>query len=742
METTTTATAGDAAWIGRSLRRREDPDLLTGRGRFAADPSPPGLVHLAIRRAGLPHAGGCEVDLAPALAMPGVAGAWTRGGLGLADDFMPDSGPEPEPVRRPVLAGPAARFEGDALAVVAAETAYQAQDAADAIGVDLTPLELDPAAAGGSIVEIGDAGAAFEGAPVIVREHLSMGRICGGAMEPRAVLAEWLEAERRLVVRASVGWAQGLRDTLAACMGLATSQVEVVIDDVGGSFGAKNQPYPEYVMAAAISRLLNRPVRWVASRSEDGHTTGQAHGAELDLELAAEPDGRLRGIRGKVRWAVGAYMGRGANQDRNMGTHMVSAYRLPALQVQVEQRFSHSPPAAHIRGGGRPIGNFAVERMLDRLARRLGLDPVDVRRRNLLTPADMPHRTGVPGMVYDGGDYPRLLDLAVERIGSDEVRQRQRHGEPVGLGVAMCVESTGVGMREDSRIRVAPDGIVTVSVGSTPQGQGHRTFVAQVVADRLGWPLERVQVRTAQTDGIASAVTAGSRSALEVGNSVALSARAARRMLAERAAELLEVAPEDLQITVEGAMVRGVPGRGLALSDLVGGGLEAAGTWDSNRQPAWASSCHAAVVMLDVETGAVEVLRYLISHDSGRIINPLLLEGQLHGGYAHGLGYALFEEAAYRPDGSFLAPSFLDYPVVSPPEMNGRLDLVHTETESSQNPEGFRGVGEAGTIAVPAAIANAVEDALYALGREVCVNAIPITPERLWRRLGQNPSVE
>jgi carbon-monoxide dehydrogenase large subunit len=297
----------------------------------------------------------------------------------------------------------------------------------------------------------------------------------------------------------------------------------------------------------------------------------------------------------------------------------------------------------------------------------------------------------------------------------------------------MCVESTGIGMPEPSRVAVRPDGSVIAYVGSTPQGQGHQTFVAQVVADRLGWPIEKIQVRVGDSRDVAfSFVTAGSRSALEVGNSIALSAASARRLLLERASERLEASTEDLVVGVEGASVRGVPDRSVALGGLVGDGLEAAEVWDSKGKNAWASTCHVAVVRVDAETGGVDIERYVIAHDSGRAINPLLLEGQLHGGYAHGLGYALFEEAAYSADGNFQSPSFLDYTIVSAPEIGTGPELIHSETETQHNPEGFRGAGESGTIAVPAAIANAIEDALYAMGYEVCVDAVPVTPLRLW----------
>ena len=721
-------------WIGRSIRRREDPPLVRGEGCFSADPSPPGILHLALRLAGVPRATGLKVDLSAAAVMPGVAGAWKAGDLGLADDYMPDANPDaPPPIRRPVVAFDEVRFQGDIVAVVAAETEYQAHDALDAISIEFE--EADPATDPISRLRVDSGGGreAFDSAPVIIRERLKMARVEGAAIEPRAALAEWNEASHELRLRATIGHVHGVRDTICSTLGLGHDQVVVVSQDVGGSFGAKNSAYPEYVIAAAASRLLKRPVKWVASRSDDGNTTGQAHGVDLDLEIAADRDGLVRGIRGKIDWPVGAYIGRGAMQYFGYASHMMSAYHLRAIDIEVAQSYSPSPPTAFIRGGGRPVGNFAIERMIDRLARHLGLDPIEIRRRNLVGPGEMPFQS-VLGPVYDGGDYPWLLEVAVAAIDAAGIRARQKTGEPVGLGIAMCVESTGIGMAEPSRVVILPDGTASVLVGSTPQGQGHLTFVAQVVADRLGWPYERISVQAGDSRDVPfSMVTAGSRSALEIGNSVALSAAAARRELLARASERLEVAPEDVVLSVDGVSVRGVPGRSAALAELVGAGLEAAETWDSKGTSAWASSCHAAAVRVDLETGGIEMLDYVIAHDSGRLINPVMVEGQLHGGYAHGLGYALFEEAVHSPDGNFRSPTFVDYTIVSAPELKTEPRLIHAETASVHNPEGFRGVGEAGTIAVPAAIANAVEDALYGLGLKVCVDEIPITPERLWR---------
>lgn len=715
------------------MRRREDPPLLRGEGRYSADNHAPGTVHVAVRRAGVPHATGLKVDLSASTRMPGVVGAWTFGQLGLADDYMPDPNPQqPLPVRRPILARDEVRFEGDAVAVVAAETEYQALDAIDAIEVELTQQDPVETAVPGQAFRKGDP-RSLDGAAVKVREKLTMARICGAAMEPRAAFAEWNESEQRIYVRASVGGVHVLRAAIARCLGLQPAQVVALAEDVGGSFGAKNHPYPEYIMAAAISRLLKRPARWVATRTEDGHTTGQAHSAVLDFEIASDRAGNLAGLRGRLSWTVGAYLGFGAFQVGTMATHAMSAYRMPVLEVEVAPLQSHTPPVAFIRGGGRPVGNYAVERMMDRLARKLGIDPIELRRRNLIQPDEMPYSTGLNDIEYDGGDFPRLLELATAGAGADSVRERQRAGEPVGIGVAMCVESTGIGQAEPSRVAIHPDGSAIAYVGSTPQGQGHQTFVAQVVADRLGWPIEKVEVHAGDSRDVAfSFVTAGSRSALEVGNSVSMSAVAARRMLLDRAAERLEAAAEDIVVGVDGARVRGVPDRKVSLQDLVGDGLQAAAAWDSRGKSAWASSCHVAVVGLDPETGSVDMQRYVIAHDSGRPINPLTVEGQLHGGYAHGLGYAMFEEALYSAEGNFQSPSFLDYTIVSAAEVSAEPELIHTETESTQNPEGFRGVGEAGTIAVPAAVANAIEDALYAMGYDLCVDSVPVTPMKLW----------
>jgi aerobic carbon-monoxide dehydrogenase large subunit len=745
--------------IGRPLRRREDPDLLTGRGRYAGDLSPPGLAHLAVVRSPEPHGALRTIDPAAALALPGVLAVLTAADL---PELERDPGePRPGQHPRPVLARDRVRYAGEPVAVVVAEDPYTAADAAESVRLDIDPLPgagdvLAATAPGapelhdgvpGNLAGVvrrafGDAGRAFAAAGVVVSRRLRLARIAGAYLEPRAVTAVW-DADGSLTLWSSTQSVYGVRDWVAALLGLPRERVRVLAEDVGGGFGAKGMPYAEEVLVPAAARRLRRPVRWVGARSEDTATTAHSHGGVLDVDLAATGSGDLLGLRVRLLHDIGAYWGPGAEQGDNVLSHLVCAYRLPALDAEVRQVYTSAVPSGYIRGGGREVGNFAIERMLDLLARRLDADPAAIRRRNLVTPAEMPYDTRYPRgdatVVYDGGDYPALLDAALAAIGHDDVRRRQAAGATMGVGIACCVESTGIGVPEPARVAVAPDGAVTGFVGSTPQGQGHRTSLAQVVAERLGWPLERVRVVAGDTTAVSrSWNSAASRTAYEVGNAAALAAAAARRRLRELAAERLEADPADVEVGPDGAHVRGAPTRSVPLGELIpDGGLEAAETFHSRRT--FASGCHAALVEVDPETGGVHVLRYVIVHDSGRSINPLLVDGQLHGGYAHGLGYALFEEAVYDERGGFRSASFLDYTIPSAPEVAVVPELHEATSEVFGNPEGFKGVGESGTIPVPAAIASAVDDALRRHGAGAFVSELPLSPERVRSLAGEAP---
>jgi carbon-monoxide dehydrogenase large subunit len=485
-------------------------------------------------------------------------------------------------------------------------------------------------------------------------------------------------------------------------------------------------------LTAVAAWKLKRPVSWVASRSEDGATTAQGHGSILDLEISAGPDGKLRGLRGRLIHDIGAYSGSGAGQPTNILPHLVSAYVIPAMHIESEIVYTNTVPTGFIRGGGRPLGNFGIERVMDQLARALRLDPVTLRRRNLIQPDQIPYTTGFPlgrsGYVYDSGDYPRLLDLALEKIGPES--ESDRDGALIGTGIACCVESTSWGRGEPAKLRLEKDGIARLFVGSSPTGQGHQTMAAQVAADRLGWPLERIVVTAGDTEYVPPAsLTAGSRSAVQVGNATSKAALAMRKQVLERAGEVLEAAAHDLLLDDGVITVRGTPARRIAATEVIpDGGLEVLESFDPGRPLTMSSGCHAARVAIDPDTGQVDVLQYVIAHDTGKAINTAMLNGQMYGGYAHGLGYALHESATYDADGSFRSASFLDYSIVTTGEVTAP-ELVHIETPTDSNPEGFKGAGEGGTIPVPAAIASAIENALAQRRPEAVVDRLPITPD-------------
>jgi carbon-monoxide dehydrogenase large subunit len=638
---------------------------------------------------------------------------------------------------RPVLPAAEVRYVGEAVAVVIAETPEQAADAAGMVEIEVEPL---PATSDPMLGEVaatvergfGDIKAAFTDAAVTVSVRLKLARVTGGYMEPRATTAA-MEGDF-LVVRTSTQNVFGVRDAIASCLAVPAERVRVLAPHVGGAFGAKGMVAAEEVLTAAAALRLRRPVRWIASRSEDMLAGTQGHGTVLELELAAEGDGRLRGLRGRIWHPIGAYAGAGPGQVDNIVSHLLSAYRLPAMQIKVDVVYTNTAPSGFIRGGGREVGNFAMERLIDRLARELRVDPVELRRRNLVPPSAMPYETGyrTPRItaIFDGGDYPAMLERARIAIGDDS-----QAGQ--GVGIACFTESTGIGEPEHARVAMDPAGNVTLFIGTTPQGQGHETAAALVAGDHLGWPVEKITVVSGDSAAVATGRnTAASRSAVEMGNAAGIAAGSARRKLLALAAERLEVAAEDLELGPDGAGVRGVRERRVPLAELIPNGIEVAEVYDPERRRAYASGCVAIAVEVDIETGAVQVRRHVFVHDVGRQINPLVVEGQVHGGAAHGLGYALFEEFAYDEDGSPRTSGFLDYSIVSAGEVV-EPETSEIDTPSQSNPGGFRGAGEGATIPVAAALAAAVEDALRSRGLDVFITELPITPDRLYHLITQ-----
>jgi carbon-monoxide dehydrogenase large subunit len=723
--------------IGSRRPRREDPPLLTGAARFAGDHAPSGLAHLAVVRSQVPHGRLISIGLDAVRDRAGVLAAWS------ASDF-PDLGTLPGfPVggtqlrERPVLPNSEVRYAGEAVAVVIADTPEGAADAAAMVEVDVEPLPATSDSIQGEVATtvergFGDIEAAFAKAAVTVSVRLELARVTGAYMEPRAATAT-LDGDA-VVLHTSTQNVFGVRDAIANCLSIPADKVRVLAPHVGGAFGAKGMAVAEEVLTAAAALRLGRPVRWIASRSEDMLAGTQAHGTVLELELAAESDGRLRGLRGRIWHPIGAYAGSGPGQVENIVSHLLSAYRLPAMQVKVDVVYTNTAPSGFIRGGGREVGNFAMERLVDRLARELRVDPIEVRRRNLVPPSAMPYETGyrTPRVtaIFDGGDYPAMLERA-------RVAIEQPAGPGQGLGIACFTESTGIGEPEHARVEMDVAGNVTLFIGTTPQGQGHETAAAQVAGDHLGWPAEMITVVAGDSAAVPTGRnTAASRSAVEMGSAAGIAAGSARRKLLALAAERLEAAAEDLELDPTGASVRGVPDRHVPLANLIPNGLEVAEVYDPERRRAYAAGCAAILVEVDIETGMVQVRRHVFVHDIGQQINPLVVEGQVHGGAAHGLGYALFEEFAHDVDGSPRTSGFLDYSIVSTGEVV-EPETSDIDTPSPSNPGGFRGAGEGATIPVAAAIAAAVEDALRSHGLDVFITELPITPDRLHKLISQ-----
>ena len=733
-------------YVGRSVRRLEDPPLITGRGRYAGDVRPAGSLHMAVYRSPLGHARVGSIDTAAASQVPGVVAIWTAADIDnafIVDEFVnPNLGAN----ARPLLAWATARYMGEPLAAVFAESAAAAADAAALVDADLLPLPavdlegaraegaplVDAGTAGNVVqqgrVEYGDAVGAFAAAAHIVRFEVHLPRVCGAAMEPRAVSA-WPRADGGVRVATSTQAVFTVRRTIARLLGLERELVEVVAEDVGGGFGPKAAVYGEEGLVALAAHRLGRPVTWTASRSEDFQTTYHSHGVEIRAELAADAEGRILALRGTIDQEAGAYPSMGLIQPTTIITHLLSQYGVPAMAFDHRAFLTNAVPTAAVRGGSRPVGNYIVERLVDRLADTTGLDRVEVRRRNQVTPDRMPHAVEGTVHVYDSGDFPAQLEAVAARV----ERPAPKAGRVYGAGVAVGAETSGFGF-EPARLLVQADGRARLDVGSTPQGQGHRTMAAQVLADRLGWPLELIDVGVADTTRSADAlVTGGSRTAMYVGNAAAMAGHEARRRLLEMAAEKLEADPSDIVLDALNAVagVHGVPARRVAFADLLPAeGLLVEERYAPERGTAWGSSAHGAVVSLDPETGKVAVERYVIAHDIGKSINPMTVRGQLIGGLVHGFGYALFEEARYQ-DGQLVTASFLDYATPTAPDIPGDIQLIDCESHTDQNPEGFKGVGESASIMAPAAIAAAVEDAVRQVNPAACVSALPLTPERV-----------
>jgi len=774
--------------IGASVRRVEDARLLQGQGRFVADLTLSRVLHVAFLRSPHAHARLVSVDTRPARTLPGVAACIT--GDEIATHARPIRAESKmagyHATEFPPLARGKVRFVGEAVVAVLAESRYVAEDALEAVDVRYAALPVvatpETAMAGdaplvheaaGSNVLLsrafvrGDADAAMAGAAVVVGDRFRFHRHAGVTLENRACLADWNTGAGELTLWSSTQIPGLLREALAELLDLPAHRLRVVAPDVGGGFGVKSALYPEEVAVCALARLTGRPVKWVGDRREDLLTSTQAWDETIDAELAVDADGTIHALRARVVADVGAYSihpWTASIEVVQVISFLPGPYRVPHYRGEAWGVATNKAPMGPYRGVGRPVSTFVTEALVDRAARRLGMDPVALRLRNLIRPDELPYRSP-SGVVWDSGSFVESLERARDVVAYEHVRAAQRDprraGRYVGVGVACYVELTGVGSAipaspgaaintgtEGATVRVDPSGTVTASFGLACQGQGHETTLAQVVAAELGARLEDVRVVSGDTAaGPAGTGTYASRSAVIGGGAAILAARALREKALAIGAHLLEVSADDLTLADSRATVRGAPDRALSLREIARAayagakrlpagmepGLEATRFYDPYFGTA-SNATHIAVVEVDPETCGVVVRRFVVVEDCGRIINPLIVEGQAIGGVAQGVGAALLEEIVYDGDGQLLTGSLMDYLVPTAAELPP-VEVVHLERPSPTTLGGFKGVGEGGTIGAPAAVANAIADALKPLGIEL--SELPVTPDRLFRLLSR-----
>ncbi len=743
--------------------RREDPPLVTGAALYSADLVPPGSLHAVFVRAPLAHGRILGIDPAPAAGWPGVAGVFCAADLELPP--MPAGG-APAAMARPVLATGTVRFLGEAVAVVVADSRATALDAAEAVEVDYEPLEVltDPEAAlaTGAPRLFGDAGnlakerrwpepsRALEGAEVVVKARFVNQRVTAAPLEPNAAVAVPAPEGDGLVLYSPCQAPFWVRDDVAKALGMAPERVRVVVPAVGGAFGARIITYPEQVALAALAMRLGRPVRYVESRSETMLAMTHGRAQVQEFELAATRNGRSTGLRARLVADGGAYPGE-APPNVSSTRYMASGvYRIARVEVAWQCVATNTTPVAAYRGAGRPEATAMVERAVALLAARLRLDPAEVRRRNLIPARAFPYTTATKAR-YDSGDYEGALDRVLEAAGyqalrAEQARRRQR-GEVVqlGIGLSSYVEVTGFGS-EYGAVEVEPDGRVTARTGVSPHGQGHETAFAQLVSATLGVEAELVRVVHSDTAALPRGDgTMGSRS-LQVGGSAVV--QAATQVLDKAralAAHLLEAPAEDVAVFPgEGLGVAGAPSTALAWAELAAAaadparrppgmeaGLEAAVDFEPERST-FAFGAHLAVCEVDTETGRVRLLRHVAVADAGRILNPVLADGQVHGGIAQGVAQALFEEVRYDEDGNCLNGNLASYAMPSAADLPA-FETIRTQTPTPLNPLGAKGIGESGTVGATPAVQNAVVDALAHLG--VTHVDMPLTPERVWRAI-------
>jgi carbon-monoxide dehydrogenase large subunit len=767
--------------FGASVKRKEDPALLRGEGQFVDDIHLPGMLHAAFVRSPHAHAKLGRIDTSAALALPGVHAVLTYADL-------------PEPVRRQTLPllvpHPALRqprmpyalardevcYVGEPVACVIAENRYVAEDAADLVEVEYEALPgvndcraaLEPGSPIAHVgadsnvaarfpVKVGDADRAFGGAAHVFREKIYQHR--GGAffMECRGAVARYDAPAQSYTLYVSSQGSHRQKRCMLELFELGDHQVRVVTPDVGGGFGPKGSFYPEYVNVAVAAQLLDRPVKWIEDRRENFLATHQERDQYWDMEIAVDAGAKILGVRGQLIHETGAYVPWGIVLPWITATTVPGPYVIPHFKLEVVSVYTNKIQTTPVRGAGRPEAVTTMERLMDRVARELKLDPAEVRRRNFIQPEQMPYQVGIifrdgRPVTYDSGDYPACQAGALKAAGYEGFTKRQgearKSGRYLGIGLANAVEATGLGPYEGATVRVATSGKIVVYTGATPQGQSHKTTLAQIAADQLGVDFNDITVVTADTASISLGMgTFAARTAVNAGSSVHLAAKEVADKAKKIAAGMMECMGDDLELADGCVRLKSAPDvrkslREIAVKAIGTPGFSMAGglppglehtAYFTPEQSVYSNGTHVAEVEVDIETGAVKILRYTVAHDCGRVINPMVVDGQVVGGVAHGIGNALFERMLYDENAQPLSVTFADYLLPLATDVP-RVDLVHLETPSPLNPLGMKGAGEGGTIPAIAAIISAVENALAPFG--VTIAEAPITPQRIVELLG------
>jgi aerobic carbon-monoxide dehydrogenase large subunit len=786
-------------YVGGGVLRKEDPKLITGQGQYIDDINLPGMLWMAVVRSPFAHAAINSVDLSRAKQMPGVVAAFSgqdlaedwKAGLPCAWPIARRSFPEPTtddprlPDHYPVSKD-RARFAGDPVAIVVAESRAQAKDAIEAVDVDYevldAVLDIENALAHDAVRchddfdsneaytwSLGDADAtdkAFNDAAVVVKERYHHPRLIPNAIEPRGVLVQPVPASGEFTMWSATQIPHILKVTLALTLGIPETRLRVIAPEVGGGFGSKLNVYPEEAVALALARKLGRPIKWIEERSEN--YLGTIHGRSMiqDMEVAATEEGKVTAVRAKVYADMGAYM-----QLVTPGIPLLGAFLYHGVYdaehyfFECTSVFTNRTPTDAYRGAGRPEATYAIERIMDTLARRVGKNPVEIRRMNFIPPFDQP-RDVASGLQFDSGNYEASLDKALEAVGYDNLRKEQEDRrsrndvKQIGIGLSTYIEMCGLapsqvlsalkygaGGWDAATVRCLPTGKVEVVTGTSPHGQGHETSWSQIAADALGVPFEDVEVLHGDTAISPLGMdTYGSRSLAVGGIALHFATEKIKDKAKTIAAHELEVAEDDLEWTDGKFQVRGAPEKAKTIPDIafsawtahalpegVEPGLEATHVFDPPNFT-FPSGAHIAVVEIDTETGMTKVLKYVCVDDCGTLINPTIVEGQVHGGVAQGIAEAIYEEAVFDEGGNLLTSSMTNYRVPSAAELP-EFHTGHTVTPSTTNPLGVKGIGEAGTIAAPPAVINAVIDALLPLGVDHI--DLPATPERVWAAIKQ-----